>query len=157
MDLTERFWSQVKFTDTCWLWTGSAGGKGGAYGEFRFCGLRVQAHRWAYEFCVGPIPEGLQIDHLCRVRLCVNSDHLEPVSLRVNVLRGNGLPARNARKTHCSKGHEFNETNTSPVPTGGRRCRTCNREYTRKWRERKTKEARGSAGHYSLPSLSHSF
>lgn len=82
-----RFWMKVEFTDTCWLRT-AMNDKAG-YGSFNHTWDRkVPAHRYAYEFCVGPIPEGLQIDHLCRVHNCVNPDHLEPVTARENVRRG---------------------------------------------------------------------
>ena len=134
-DTALRFWSKVRFTDTCWLWTGFAHGRGGGYGNFAMGNKReVQAHRWAYEFCVGPIPEGLQLDHLCRVRLCVLPDHLEPVTGRVNTLRGVGACAVNARKTHCTNGHEFSIENTYRRKEGGRRCRTCQKRAVTRWR-----------------------
>jgi hypothetical protein len=78
------------------------------------------AHRVIYEYLVGPIPDGLSIDHLCRVRHCVNPAHLEPVTHRENVLRGQAPTAVNGRKTRCKRGHEFNRT-----VRNGRRCYTC--------------------------------
>ncbi len=81
-----RFWMKVNFTDTCWLWNAHLDREG--YGGFSVGGMSVPAHRWAYEFCVGPIPDGLTIDHLCRVHNCQNPDHLEPVTRRENVRRG---------------------------------------------------------------------
>lgn len=88
--------------DGCWGWTGSPNGNG--YGHARVDGKTYVAHRYVYQSTVGPIPEGLQLDHLCRNRMCVNPSHLEPVTHRENVLRGQGHAAINARKTHCSCG-----------------------------------------------------
>jgi hypothetical protein len=118
-----RFWAKIQKTDTCWLWTGT---KTRGYGRFWLDNQKTSAHRFAYELLVGPIPEGLTIDHLCRVRHCVRPDHLEPVSNRTNTLRGEGRSAVNARKTHCPKGHEYDASNAANW--GGRRyCRICNR------------------------------
>ncbi len=119
----ERFWSRVEFTDSCWCWTGEHSDRG--YGRFWDGARRVRAHRWAYEFCVGPIPAGLTIDHLCRVHACVNPDHLEAVTNRVNILRGIGLTAQHARKTHCPHGHPYSGSNLIVPPRGGRECRAC--------------------------------
>ena len=87
----ERFWEKVDATGDCWEWTSSRTRKG--YGGFRAVSGWASAHRWAYEHLVGPIPPGLQIDHLCRVRHCVNPDHMEPVTNQVNQLRGTALNA----------------------------------------------------------------
>lgn len=135
----DRFWSQVAKSDGCWLWTGA---KSARYGRFGTSGRVVQAHRHAYELLVGPIPEGYDLDHLCRTTLCVRPDHLEPVTHRENVLRGESLQAQNARKTHCPQGHPYDAENTYIQPsTGGRLCLTCNRasgaERQRRYRERK--------------------
>ncbi len=122
----ERFFGGVQFTNSCWLWTFCKTPSG--YGQFWRSGKIVYAHRYVYELCVAPIPEGLTIDHLCRVKNCVNPDHLEAVSYQVNVLRSPIAPAAiNARKTHCIRGHEFTEENTS-VELGRwrrRRCKAC--------------------------------
>lgn len=109
------------------------------YGQFAMDdGDRVRmkpAHRIAYELVNGPIPEGLEIDHLCRNRLCVRPDHLEAVTTQENLRRGNGASARNARKDRCSQGHEFDETNTYWRPDGkGRDCRTCRAARSRRAR-----------------------
>ncbi|TDD77726.1 HNH endonuclease [Actinomadura rubrisoli] len=87
----------------------------------------VVVHRFVYESLVGPIPEGLVLDHLCRVRACCNPAHLEPVTDRVNILRGASITAANARKTHCDHGHEFTSQNTYRH-RGRRLCRACNRD-----------------------------
>jgi hypothetical protein len=127
----KRFWDNVAKTETCWLWLGA---RGGHYGSYYSDGKSVLAHRFAYEALVGPIPDGLQIDHLCRVRLCVNPAHLEPVTQRENILRGTGPTAVNARKTHCPKGHQYDEGNTRWYKNK-RWCRACHREQTRQARQ----------------------
>lgn len=119
----ERFVSKMHAGLGCWFWTDALSKTG--YGEFYADGRRQLAHRWSYEFFIGPIPDGLHIDHLCRNRSCVNPFHMEPVTNRVNVLRGIGITALNARKTHCKWGHEFTPDNTYNPPTGGRKCRRC--------------------------------
>ncbi len=88
---------------------------------------KVYAHRWAFEQFKGPIADGLQIDHLCRVRHCVNPDHLEAVSQRANILRGEATSAQRARQTHCKRGHRFDLANTYIRPAGHRNCRACRR------------------------------
>lgn len=139
-DDVARFWSYVEKTDDCWAWTG---GKGpGGYGAFRFKGKQLRAHRYAYELEHGQVPDGLVLDHLCRNRSCVRPDHLEPVTQRENILRGEGAAADNARKTHCNRGHEFTELNTYVNKNGGRVCRTCVRENMRRYRaEKRSAEA----------------
>lgn len=115
-----RFWSKVQL-GPCWIWQGAKDGNG--YGQFSFHDKLVPAHRWSYESIVGPIPDGLFLDHLCRVPLCVNPAHLEPVTNRENVIRG--FAARGKPK-FCRKGHEMTEENTYARPDGTRRtCRIC--------------------------------
>ena len=124
----ERFWSKVDLSapNGCWLWT--AGKFINGYGAFRLGNRTVYAHRFSYEALVGPIPPELQIDHLCRVRRCVNPAHLEPVTCRENTLRGDTSAAHNAAKTECPQGHPYDEENTYLDPKGGRRCRECARQ-----------------------------
>lgn len=124
--LTERLAALTTNASTgCMLFTGTLDRDG--YGRLQVNGRRWVAHRAAYELAHGPIPDGLTLDHLCRVRNCVNPAHLEPVTLRENVLRGEGQSARNAVATHCHQGHPFDEANTYRRPGGGRTCRACKR------------------------------
>lgn len=106
----------------CWNWTGPRDHNG--YGTVTIDG-HTKAHRAFYTRHVGEIPEGLQLDHLCRNRGCVNPEHLEPVTLRENVLRGTGVTAVNARRTHCIHGHLLEEPNLVRNSRGWRMCKTC--------------------------------
>lgn len=114
-----RFWSNVLFTEDCWLWKGP---KWDGYGIFSKHHVRV--HRYAYEFCVGPIPDGLTIDHLCRIRACVRPEHLEPVTHVENIKRGWAV---RPRQSHCKNGHEFTPENTYrySISLGMRVCKIC--------------------------------
>jgi hypothetical protein len=141
----ERFWSKVDKSGPvpirrpelgpCWVWTGArnAGGYGlFVVGELSAIGDKRRrktalAHRWGYERFVDPIPTGLEPDHLCRNPPCVNfQSHLEPVTHRENMLRGETVGARNVAKTHCLRGHEFTPENTW-LNRGKRYCRVCTR------------------------------
>ncbi len=123
--LRKQFESQYEEqSNGCWLWTGPTNGAAG-YGQMKVFGGIAPAHRVAYELYVGAIPEGLVIDHLCHTRLCVNYEHLEPVTFQENILRGEGLAAKNARKTHCLREHEFTKENTYIDKRGSRYCRKC--------------------------------
>lgn len=108
----ETFLSRIKKTKSCWLWMGSMHGANSGYGEFPFENKVVRSHRFSYELFKGKIPDGLHIDHLCRVRHCVNPDHLEAVPQGVNTLRGFAPSAIYARRTKCKYGHKYNEINT---------------------------------------------
>lgn len=115
----------------CWFWTACVT-KGG-YGQF-WDGRRVRgAHCVAYEIFKGPIPRGLEPDHLCRVRRCVNPDHLEAVTRRVNLLRGKTITARKVAQTHCHIGHLLSGTNLYIQRNGTRACRICRATNYRRW------------------------
>lgn len=145
-EIAERLMSRVeKVPDGCWLWRGAIAPSGYGViwnGEKR--GVMTLVHRVSYKHFVGPISDGMQIDHLCRVRHCVNPEHLEPVTQRENILRGTSVTAENARKTHCQNGHPLIGDNLLMIK-GARRCRTCwnaySNAYKRRWRE-----ARRAAG-----------
>lgn len=110
-DWWKRFHKRIsirKNTD-CWIWQGSLSD---GYGNFTINHIQYPAHRVSYTLFIGEIPTGLTLDHLCRNRRCVNPAHMECVTNKVNALRGTSPPAQNARKTHCSKGHEFTPENT---------------------------------------------
>jgi HNH endonuclease len=144
----ERFWGFVDtdgplptwapFLGPCWVWTGRHGPFG--HGRFLVGGKgskQATSHRYAYEMIVGPIPDGLVLDHLCRNPSCVRPDHLEPVTQRENLLRGLTFQAANAAKTHCKRGHPFDEANTiwRKIPGSGgvgRSCRECRNAPRRK-------------------------
>lgn len=136
-----RFWSRVEPEPNsgCWLWSGTT--YLGGYGRFTTETRSQQAaHRWAYEHYRGPVPSGLQLDHLCRVRCCVNPDHLEAVTARVNTLRGRGRTSQNAAKTHCVRGHEFTPENTRILVTGKRNCRECLKVLHKRRKRRRADE-----------------
>lgn len=128
---SERFFAKVKSTEPhqCWLWTAATRN---GYGWFRSdTGKNTGAHRWSYEYHVGPIPEGLVIDHLCRVRHCVNPAHLEPVTPLENTRRGFSPSQLHRVKTHCYQGHPFSPSNTFISSEGWRVCLTCRRASDR--------------------------
>ncbi len=116
----ERFWARVNKTDSCWLWAAHINNSG--YG---WTG-KALAHRKAYELTNGAIPDGMDLDHLCRVRSCCNPGHLEPVSHRKNVLRGMAPGSITFRTNICKRGHALTGANVYVVPkTGHRRCLAC--------------------------------
>jgi hypothetical protein len=140
MSLPDRFWAKVNRDGpapihrpelgSCWLWI--AGSSQNGYGLFWWDGSMKYAHRVAFEQLVGSVPAGLDLDHLCRVRDCVRPAHLEPVTRRENLVRGNGFIARQARQTTCRRGHDFDTVDT----LGRRVCRTCANENRRRRHER---------------------
>jgi hypothetical protein len=133
--LMERFRRRYAVDESgCWLWHDPLHKDG--YGVFRLNGRMEWAHRAAYKLLVGPIPEGLQLDHLCRVRHCVNPAHLDPVTPAENNRRSFSPSAENALKTHCVNGHPFDVENTI-YGVGRRSCRTCQRAAEHRYRERR--------------------
>lgn len=130
-DIERRLWilTAPEPNSGCWLWTGAVNPHG--YAKIRIDGTDWLGHRLAYELFVGPIPRGLELDHKCRVRSCINPDHMEPVTGRENILRGESVSAQNARKTHCNHGHKFMPENTYVYPNGHRVCRACKRRIDR--------------------------
>lgn len=135
---SKRFWAKVEKTESCWIWRGNQFRNG--YGYFGVTeSVGRLAHRFSYEELVGSIPEGLTIDHLCRVRACVNPAHLEAVTLKENIRR---IPHPNSAKTHCPKGHEYSGDNLYLVPkTGARACKECVRVKSREWQRKKRANA----------------
>lgn len=131
-----RFWSFVDKTGPCWVWTGLLDNSG--YGVFSFRGRSVKAHRFIYERECRVIMH--TIDHLCGVARCVNPQHMEDVTIRVNVLRGNGRAAVQARQTKCYRGHDLVDVNVAPSSDGRRRCKKCRRIYAKE-RYAKNREA----------------
>lgn len=139
-EIEDRFWVKVdkRGPDECWTWL--AGKDGGGYGAFAITrSEQEKAHRFAYELMVGPITDGLHIDHLCRNRACVNPRHLEPVPLVVNVMRGMSVPAMNARVRQCAEGHQFSVVK-SGKHAGRRYCAICG-NARRQARRKAAKEA----------------
>lgn len=114
----------------CWEWTGSDNGTG--YGTYGIAGTKGYSHRLLYTRCVGPIPDGMVIDHLCRNTRCCNPEHLEPVTPAENALRSPLIGA----KTRCRHGHDFTPENTYTSPAGARRCRACQARRNRERRAR---------------------
>jgi len=126
----KRFWSQVsvRSDDECWPWLGPVVKRYGAYSS-------TVAHRVAYVLKVGPIPEGMTLDHVrergCTSTLCCNPAHLEPVTLAENIKRAA------AAQTHCINGHEYTPENTYRDRKGYKKCRTCGRAATARYIKRK--------------------
>lgn len=141
--VADRFWPKVdeRGPGECWPWTAATDGHG--YGQITIDYKRKKAHRVAYELTVGPIPDGMSLDHLCRHPECVNPAHLEPVHHAENVRRGaSGIKAmaRAALQTHCKHGHEFTPENTRIASVDGyerRVCRACQRQWQKEFQRRK--------------------
>lgn len=126
----------------CIVYTGYVTPEG--YGQVADNRTTYRAHRLAYAQMVGPIPDGLQLDHLCRNRRCINPNHLEPVTARVNTLRGETRAARNLAKTHCPKGTPLIEGNIVKTKTSGRSCLICSRERNRAYMRNLRAQAKAS-------------
>lgn len=134
---SNRFHGRVAVAaNGCWEWTHGCDGRG--YGRLKVNGKMVYAHRLAYENTQGSVPDGLEIDHLCRNHVCVRPSHLEAVDHRTNVLKGNGLAAYWAARTHCQRGHKYDVENTYVTKAGARACRACHKEATRRRRAWRT-------------------
>lgn len=134
-----RFLKKIQVLDNgCWQWTGGKNLKN--YGRFTYAGRLQPSHRFAYFYFYNEIDETLTIDHLCKNHSCVNPLHLEQVTIRENIFRGNGVSVINSQKTHCSKGHEFSLDNVY-IWKNERRCIKCSRircrEYQTKLRRSK--------------------
>jgi hypothetical protein len=134
MTLEERFWSKVDKSGDCWIWTaailspaGTKYARTGGYGMFGVGSKVLRAHRVSYEMANGPVPPGLEIDHLCRNKKCVNPSHLEAVTHLENVRR------YFRTITSCKWGHEYTPENTYIKPNGSRNCRECNRTRSREY------------------------
>lgn len=129
-----RFMAKVAFDPEtgCWPWNGHVN-KVTGYGQF-WDGEHVRgAHQVSYELHVGPIPEGMEPDHSCRIRSCVCPEHLEAVPHRVNLIRGDTIPARKAAQTHCINGHLLDGDNVYRAKNGTRQCRICRADRNRAW------------------------
>jgi hypothetical protein len=133
----DRWQRQIEIAD-CWTWLGT---KSRGYGSYSVDGRPVLAHRWVYQHLVRRLDRLETLDHLCRNRLCVNPDHLEPVSHAVNVARGMS-GQHNAVKTSCAQGHPYTPENTRHPRRGGRSCITCQRERNRESMRRRRQAAR---------------
>lgn len=125
-------------TDDCWLYARyiNPDGYGVVCHKLGNRYVLTKIHRATYITVKGEIPEGLELDHLCRVRACINPEHLEAVTHRENVIRGISPHAFNARKTHCKNGHEFTEDNLCWSIPGTRHCRTCQNKRNSDYQKR---------------------
>ncbi len=131
----DRINKYITKTDDCWLWNGSLSH---GYGQYNLEGKTVRAHRIVYEMLIGKIPKGLELDHLCRNRACVNPSHLEPVTTKENILRGKGSAALNARKKICPKcGGKYEFIKSKSLKNGQRMCRRCKNESCKLYMRKK--------------------
>lgn len=140
----DRVMDRISFCDGgCWEWTGEVSPKG--YGKLKFKGGTFYAHRFIYALVCEPIPDGMQIDHLCRNRCCVNPDHLDVVTNQVNATRGTGWAGQNARKTHCPQGHPYEGDNLR-LTSKGRECWICVRKQKSAQKKRAALRRKESLG-----------
>lgn len=137
-----RLWSKIDRQGDHWMWQGKP--NSGGYGRFWVDGRLDYAHRVVYRHLVGPIHEHVQLDHTCRVHLCVRPEHLDPVTSRVNILRGIGPAATHHQQTQCVNGHPFDEENTYwrlDRANPSRICRRCRRDNLRRFYVRRRESA----------------
>lgn len=135
----QRFWHYAhKAPSGHWIWLGQLAEVRPwvFYGRISVFGVQELAHRYAFELLKGAIPNGLEIDHLCRVTRCVNPLHLQAVPHRTNTIRGESPSARHAVKTHCPADHPYSGDNLYITPTGNRKCRICKAAANRRWVDR---------------------
>lgn len=138
----DRFAEKIALTDSgCIEWIASQNGAGYGTLSINRTGGKVLAHRWSYVHHIGPIPDGMHLDHLCRNTLCVNPDHLEAVTQRENTLRGAAPTAVNAAKNQCTHGHPLSGSNLRVTPKGWRECIECRRRRSRESYRRQTGKA----------------
>lgn len=136
LPIAQRFWSRVHKTNGCWIWLGATNPKG--YGQFFWKrgdashSYTRPAHIVAYELSLGPVPKGRELDHICQNRRCVNPAHLEPITHKENLMRGDTVCARKKMQTHCVNGHAFSPENTAFEKNGTRRCIECRRARQRR-------------------------
>lgn len=130
----DRLDEKIQTSPGCWEWLAYRNKKG--YGRFKLDGKVVEAYRVVYEMAIGPVPNGLHLDHLCRNKGCVNPAHLEAVTQGENTRRGDASKFQSS-KTHCPSGHPYDEANTYKY-AGRRHCRECARRHRREWYARTT-------------------
>lgn len=133
LNLIDRFNSKIIKTGNCWEWISLKSTNN--YGIFRLNNKNYSSHRLSYELYKGKIPEGLVIDHLCKNTLCVNPDHLEAVTQKINLYRGNTVTLNHSKKTHCPQGHEYSGKNLY-LYEGSRYCKTCRDNNVLKHKEK---------------------
>jgi hypothetical protein len=129
------FAKHIRPAGECWEWVGARTMNG--YGQLKIAGKSSMAHRALYEYFITDIPAGLDLDHLCRNRACVNPWHLEPVTRSTNLFRAANLGRHNTLKTECPQRHPYDEANTRITVKGGRACRACERERAAEKRRQK--------------------